>query len=302
MFSGNLSLGYSTRLVIQLIIVAVMSITGPLLSFGRDSQAQSACPLLVAHDGYSGAARIPGDGPVPPDSVQALESAVQSGAQYVKFDVRWSADNVPVIIHNSTVNATTRWHGKVASYRSGALTRMRLVTRTGQLTGDRLPTAAALLRAAVAARVSGIILEVKPDAISPGQVRSLHAAVAAAGALRESSVQTFFPGEVGALAAAWPSASIALLERLRAYVPHGLGSRLRSVVLAGDLVTAAHAAMIRRAGLVLGAYTSTGAGVPDRADSWDTDLRDGVQQVFTDNTAGYLRWEAARHCRAASAA
>ncbi len=302
MFSGNLSLGYNTRLVIQLIIVAVMSITGPLLSFGRDSQAQSACPLLVAHDGYSGPARIAGDGPVPPDSVQALENAVQSGAQYVKFDVRWSADNVPVIIHNSTVDATTRWRGKVASYRASVLTRMRLVTRTGTVTPDRLPSAVGLLRAAVAARARGIILEVKPDAIAPGQARSLHAAVAAAGALRETSVQTFFPGEVTALAAAWPSVSIALLERLRAYAPHGLGPRLRSVVLAGDLVTAAHAAMIRRAGLVLGAYTSTGARVPDRASSWSTDLRDGVQQVFTDNTAGYLRWESARQCRAGPAA
>lgn len=298
MFSGISGRAHNARLVIQLIIAAIICVTGPFLSFGQDPQATATCPVLVAHDGYSGPARVPGDGPVPPDSVQAMNTAVKAGAGYVKFDVRWSADNVPVIIHNATVTASTGRPGYVRDYQARALTRMRLLTRTGVRTRDLLPAAGRLLRAAVSRRVSGVILEVKPDGITPGQARALRTAAARAGALGVTSLQTFFPRDIPVLARAWPSASIALLEGSRAYVPARHGA-VTSVVLRGALVTPAASALIRRAGLLLGAYTSTGAGVPDDSASWSADKRDGVQQVFTDDAAGYLRWEARQKCRTA---
>ncbi|WP_203434036.1 glycerophosphodiester phosphodiesterase [Jiangella asiatica] len=56
-------------------------------------------PAVVAHRGYSGVA--------PENTLAAVESALRSGADYVEVDVASSADGVPIILHDNTLDRTT---------------------------------------------------------------------------------------------------------------------------------------------------------------------------------------------------
>ena len=59
----------------------------------------------VAHRGYSAVA--------PENTLPALVAAVLAGATFVEFDVRTTADGVPVVIHDRTVDRTTDGAGPV---------------------------------------------------------------------------------------------------------------------------------------------------------------------------------------------
>jgi glycerophosphoryl diester phosphodiesterase len=59
----------------------------------------------VAHRGYSAIA--------PENTLPALAAAVLAGATFVEFDVRTTADGVPMVIHDRTVDRTTDGRGAV---------------------------------------------------------------------------------------------------------------------------------------------------------------------------------------------
>jgi glycerophosphoryl diester phosphodiesterase len=59
----------------------------------------------VAHRGYSAVA--------PENTLPALAAAVLAGATFVEFDVRTTADGVPVVFHDRTVDRTTDGTGYV---------------------------------------------------------------------------------------------------------------------------------------------------------------------------------------------
>ncbi len=62
-------------------------------------------PLNIAHRGASSAA--------PPNTLSAFEKALELGADGVELDIHLSADGLPVVIHDFTVDATTDGCGKV---------------------------------------------------------------------------------------------------------------------------------------------------------------------------------------------
>jgi glycerophosphoryl diester phosphodiesterase len=62
--------------------------------------------LNIAHRGASAAA--------PANTLAAFQKAAELGADGVEFDVHLSADGVPVVIHDFTVDATTDGNGRVA--------------------------------------------------------------------------------------------------------------------------------------------------------------------------------------------
>lgn len=65
-------------------------------------------PLVIAHRGYSGFA--------PENTILAFDRALAAGADLVELDYHHSAEGVPVVIHDSTLDRTTdavaRWGGK----------------------------------------------------------------------------------------------------------------------------------------------------------------------------------------------
>lgn len=86
---------------------------------------------VIAHRGASGR--------YPENTLLAFREALAAGADAVELDVRLTADRVPVVIHDSTVDRTTDGHGPVAGLSFEAL---------GQLDagrGERVPTLAQVL-------------------------------------------------------------------------------------------------------------------------------------------------------------
>ena len=73
-------------------------------------------PLIIAHRGASSDA--------PENTTAAFEAAISQAADMVEIDLRWSADNEPVIVHDATVDRTTNGSGSVAALRLEELRRL----------------------------------------------------------------------------------------------------------------------------------------------------------------------------------
>jgi glycerophosphoryl diester phosphodiesterase len=240
--------------------------------------ATADCPLLIAHRGYTGSAH--GTGPVPANSAAAIGDAAGHGATVVEFDARWSADDVPVVIHNATVNATTRRRGKVASYQSVTLKKMRLRSFSG-VTSAYLPSLARMLRQVVRDHLKAVI-QIKTNRVTAAQAASFTAAIDSAGAQRAVSIHSFYPASLAALPA-YPRTL--LTETPVTAAPGDVGVDLR-----GSIVTAALVARLHAAGLTVGAWTSPGSGVRDNKGTWARLAADGVDRIITNGTAAYVSW------------
>lgn len=73
-------------------------------------------PLIIAHRGALSVA--------PENTLPAFRQAVQVGADGIELDVHLTADGVPVVIHNMTVDATTNGSGYVSELTLAAVKRL----------------------------------------------------------------------------------------------------------------------------------------------------------------------------------
>ena len=98
------------------------------------SQAyQSTNTLNIAHRGASAAA--------PPNTLAAFEKAAELGADGVEFDVHLSADGVPVVIHDFTVDGITDGSGRVTDMTLAQLKQLDAGSHFDPaFTGERIPT------------------------------------------------------------------------------------------------------------------------------------------------------------------
>ena len=83
-------------------------------------------PIIIAHRGAASDA--------PENTLLAFELAHQQGADAVELDVKLSADGVPVVIHDATVDRTTDGNGTVADLDLVALKKLD----AGE--GQKIPT------------------------------------------------------------------------------------------------------------------------------------------------------------------
>ena len=63
---------------------------------------------IIGHRGYSAK--------YPENTLAAFQAAMDVGADMIEFDILLSKDNIPVIIHDDTLNRTTNGKGRVATY------------------------------------------------------------------------------------------------------------------------------------------------------------------------------------------
>lgn len=88
---------------------------------------------LVAHRGFSAIA--------PENTLSAFDAALQNGANAIEFDVHLSADGIPVIIHDATVERTTDGSGNV---RDRTLAQLKQLDAglwfSDRFIGERIPT------------------------------------------------------------------------------------------------------------------------------------------------------------------
>jgi glycerophosphoryl diester phosphodiesterase len=135
----------------------------------------------VAHRGYSWVA--------PENTLPALAAAVPAGATFVEFDVRTSADGVPVVIHDRTVDRTTSGTGAVDEL---TLAELRSLDAGSWFSpayaGVRVP----LLTEVLDVLDAPLLLEIKRPA-TLAQVEVILGLVTARGLTARTIVQSFDP-------------------------------------------------------------------------------------------------------------
>lgn len=90
-------------------------------------------PLILAHRGASAYA--------PENTLAAFHMARELGADGLEFDVHFSREGIPVVIHDSTVDRTTGGRGKVSRLTIGELRQLDAGAWKGtQFTGERIPS------------------------------------------------------------------------------------------------------------------------------------------------------------------
>ena len=97
---------------------------------------------------------------VPENTLAGLRRAAALGACWVEVDLRLTADGVPVLLHDATLERTTSGRGPLA------LTSLAELQRLDTGTGEPVPTLAAFLTAALGFGI-GVNLELKVDAGEP---------------------------------------------------------------------------------------------------------------------------------------
>jgi glycerophosphoryl diester phosphodiesterase len=141
----------------------------------------------VAHRGYSAVA--------PENTLPAFAAAVRGGATLVEFDVRTTIDDVPVVIHDRTVDRTTSGSGHVWDLTYAEVAALDAGSWfSPAYAGVRVPTLAATLEL-LAAPGPELLLEIKPPA-TLSQVKTIMEMVASYGLLDRTVVQSFDPSVV----------------------------------------------------------------------------------------------------------
>ena len=92
--------------------------------------APSPRPWIIGHRGVGGDA--------PENTLRAFRLARAQGADGIECDIQLSADHIPIILHDATLDRTTNAHGPVSRYSAAQLQQVD----AGQ--GERVPTLAQL--------------------------------------------------------------------------------------------------------------------------------------------------------------
>ncbi|HTV48512.1 MAG TPA: glycerophosphodiester phosphodiesterase family protein [Phycisphaerae bacterium] len=221
--------------------------------------------IAIAHRGASAAA--------PENTVAAFDEAIRLGAWAVEFDVRLSADGVPVVIHDETVNRTTNGQGAV-----NALTRLDMLRldagswKHPRFSGVRIPTLHEALQAIEGRAIPAVELKVPID---PELLRS---ALELNDALDKAVILSFDPGVVATVRGGMPGVMLGFSsETWRADLPEQC-RRLGAQILVLDVaavslnnVSAAH-----REGREVWCYTVNDPGAVAACSAM------GVRGIITD--------------------
>jgi glycerophosphoryl diester phosphodiesterase len=161
-------------------------------------------PFIIGHRGASGSA---------PENTRA--GAIQArklGCRWIEIDVQLSADSVPVVIHDHTLERTTNGHGPVAAANAAQLAALDAGRWFAPaFAGEPIPTLAGMMRTCEELNL-GLNIELKP---SPGTVVQTAKAVAATieRAKQPILVSSFSQVALGAFHAAAPRIPLGALYR-----------------------------------------------------------------------------------------
>lgn len=230
-------------------------------------------PRIIGHRGAAGHA--------PENTLAALRKASALGVRCVEFDVHLSADGVPVLLHDDTLERTTDGEGAVAAHGADHLRTLD----AGQwfsdaFAGERLPTLEQAIQQ-LADLGLGANVEIKP---SPGHERDTGNAVARMlrehwpGALPSPLLSSFKPESLAAARAAAPAIPRALLVRSLTgeWVRDMRELDCTMLNCSEKALTADRADQIRRMGFLLNAFTVNDKSRAERLFGW------GVGSVITD--------------------
>ncbi|MEV6487256.1 glycerophosphodiester phosphodiesterase family protein [Actinoplanes sp. NPDC051633] len=230
----------------------------------------------VAHRGYSWVA--------PENTLPALAGAVRAGATLVEFDVRTSADGVPVVIHDRTVDRTTDGSGHVWDFPVAQLRELDAGSWfSTAFAGVRVPLLSEVLDACGTA---SLLLEIKPPASRDEVARILGMAP-----LDRTIVQSFDPEVIRTVRDVEPGVRRGLL-RLRFEEDTVRLAKELDVVCCNPTVKdvlgdAATVAELIGAGIDVMAWTAN-----DLAE-WPALVKAGVAGLITDRAGELTGWSVA---------
>jgi glycerophosphoryl diester phosphodiesterase len=260
-------------------------------------------PVLhrVAHRGYSAVA--------PENTLPALAAGVLAGATFIEFDVRTTADGVPVVIHDRTVDRTTDGSGPVeeltldeisvldaGSWFSPAYAGTRVPLLREVL--DLLRPHAVLADSAAAAGVTPdeaprieLLMEIKPPATLE-QAKVIMSMVAEAGLLDRTVVQSFDPAIVQLAGEAAPEVRLGLLRHDfdddQGRVARELRLSYVNPALRAPLAEPETVAELAAAGVGVMPWT------PNDTTVWESLVETGVAGLINDRTGELTGWTIAR--------
>lgn len=199
----------------------------------------------IGHRGFAARA--------PENTLASFRLALETGVDAVECDVRLTADGVPVLLHDPTLDRTTDGHGPVEAYTFDEVRRLDAGGwKDSAHRGERIPTIEELL-ALVRGRATCCI-ELK----APGTPRPVIDAVRAAGMAEAVILFSFYPELLAEAAVLAPEiARLHLFAALPSDTPvpdvwwagvHAVGATYVGVnkeALTADRVAAFHAAGVR---------------------------------------------------------
>lgn len=147
-------------------------------------------PLVISHAACAGHA--------PANTLAGIRKAIELGSQAIEIDVQLSADGVPVLMHDLTVDRTTNGKGKVAKLTLAELQAL-------DAGGERVPTLAEVLDLTKGKVL--LVTEIKQAGIAEQVSRVVHRAKA----LDEVMTWSFYPKALEGMRAVEPRIPSALL-------------------------------------------------------------------------------------------
>ena len=227
----------------------------------------------------------------PENTLASFERALAEGADWIECDVRLSADDVPIILHDATLDRTTNGSGPAGSHPLAAILRLDAGSwYAPRYRGERVPTLQETL--ALLDGRGGVNLELKTEAegtrVRPAHVRlalAVEAVLATARFRGPIVLSSFSRPALQAARAAMPRARLGLLVSRST---RGLAAAHRALGLWSlhpheRLASARRLAAARRLGVRLLVW-----GVADPRDAARLDAF-GVDGVMTDDPGGLRR-------------
>lgn len=284
----------------------------PVVVAGAAGSRRRGCdaPALVAHRGEAGDGRS-----LPENTWQAEFDAASEGVTYLNMDVRWTADAVPVALHDATVGRTTserRPDTPITSLTARQYTALQARYYAGDTERGRIdpqvhPDTLARVLAEVAETGRPIVLQMEADPFDPAETGGsaardlidLARVIGSSGYADRVIVAGWTLRDLSALHAVDPGLTLAyLFESIGAkQYPNAAAVRAAGarIVYADYLgIDARRTRAWHAGGLKVWAWT------PATRAAWASLTKDGVDAIATNWSASYLAWES-HPCSAASA-
>jgi glycerophosphoryl diester phosphodiesterase len=229
-------------------------------------------PKIIGHRGAAAVA--------PENTGAGLRAGAAAGAVWIEVDARLTADGVPVLVHDATLDRTTDGTGPVRAVAAEALASLDAGAWFGpEFAGERIPTLTQALHLALTLRI-GLNVELKADedAAAETGIAVANTVASHTGPLLISSFEvpclTAFRQEA-------PGIALALNAQELSGAVLDVARDLECVALhvAADAATPEALAQTHRAGLKAGVFTVNDPAMARRF------LTGGAGYVFTDDPA-----------------
>lgn len=255
---------------------AAAAVLASLLVGASPADAGTGCvPAPVAHRGDSARA--------PENTMPAYRKALRLGVWRLETDVRFTSNDVPVLMHDPTVGRTTNGRGQIAEL---TLTQVRSLDAgswfSKQYAGVKVPTLYQLLDYG-RTRGAYFMLELKTRP-TPEQMQIFLNRLRWLGMLNRVQVTSFDEQTLLDVQAAQPGLRTAIIDNPRYRAPDSVLQYGRTYVVNHSSVTEERAAQWRSAGIEIRPWT---------VDSWRVWRRmawDDAGPVITNRPRDYLAW------------